>query len=342
MTLHSTLDSLVSSLPKRQRDIIVRRFGLLGKEPQTLASLGEEYGITRERVRQIENAALKSIRGEAQDNADAVSFLEKAIEHIESLGGLRRADLLVDDLKFVFKDHDVSEPYVSLLFAIFKKPQIFGENSEFYPFWYIGEDHVKELKSFVKKVRTLLKSKKEMLVERKEFDQLFAQATKQHKIKEFIALNYLLNSKKFSVNPFGDFGLVEWPEITPKTVRDKSYLILKKRKEPMHFRDIAQHINEIEFDTKKAHPQTVHNELIKDKRFVLVGRGLYSLREFGVEPGTTREVLQRILKKNGALPLEDIVSLVSQERVLKYNTIFLNLQNKKYFKKNDKGHYHLA
>ena len=110
----------------------------------------------------------------------------------------------------------------------------------------------------------------------------------------------------------------------------------------MHFREIAVEINKVRFDHKRAHPQTVHNELIKDTNFVLVGRGLYSLKEFGIEPGTTREVLHRILKKKGPLPLEKIVQLVGEQRVLKYNTIFFNLQNKRYFKKTGGGHYKVA
>ncbi len=110
----------------------------------------------------------------------------------------------------------------------------------------------------------------------------------------------------------------------------------------MHFRDIAQEINKIKFDDKRAHPQTVHNELIKDPRFVLVGRGLYSLREFGIVPGTAKDVVRRILKEKGPLPFDKIVQLVGQQRILKHNTILLNLHNKKYFRKKDGGLYHVA
>ncbi len=342
MTLQQTLTNLVNTLPKRQRDIIAQRFGISGSKPKTLAFLGSKYGITRERVRQIETAGLRALGKEAEKDAQLVSLVQKAIDHIETLGGLRREDLLVDDLKFVFRDSSVSDSYLTLLFSVFKKPAYFSETKDFFPFWYSNQQHVKDLRNFVSRVSLFLKNKKEQLVEKKKFDELFTHVAKQHSIKDFIGLNFLLVSKKFSVNPFGDFGFVEWAEITPKTVRDKSYLILKKNRKPLHFRDIAQEINRIKFDMKKAHPQTVHNELIKDKRFVLVGRGLYSLREFGIEAGTTREVLQRILKKKGPLSLEKIVELVGEQRILKYNTIFLNLQNKKFFKRNQEGKYHVA
>ncbi|MBP6855882.1 MAG: hypothetical protein KBC26_02870 [Candidatus Pacebacteria bacterium] len=341
--LKQLLDELVPrALAGRQKEVIVQRFGIGGGKPKTLALLGKRYGVTRERVRQIEVAALKVLEKHAQDNDRLLGIYKKSIDHLESVGGVRRADFLINDLKFVLRDQALSEPYVELLFGIFRSPEFFLDNKEFHGFWYLKPDHVKELKRFIAKVAQILKTKKEAVIERKKFDELFAQAARQHKMSDFIALNFLLNSKLFAVSPFGDTGLVSWPEIKPKTVRDKSYLILKKRRSPLHFRDIAQEINKVRFDSKKAHPQTVHNELIKDKRFVLVGRGLYSLKEFGIEEGTAREIIHKLLKKNGPSHVDRVVQLVSQQRVLKHNTIVLNLQNKKYFKRLSDGRYYIA
>ena len=53
------------------------------------------------------------------------------------------------------------------------------------------------------------------------------------------------------------------------------------------------------FFNKKAHVATTHNELIKDPRFVLVGRGLYALAEWGYMSGVVRDVIKKILEKNG-------------------------------------------
>ena len=342
MVLKDILNNLVEVLPKRQKDIIVQRFGLDKGKAKTLAALGEKYGVTRERIRQIEAAALHTLSKNSSQQKEFKNIYEKAVLHIETLGGVRRADVLVSDLKFVLKDESVDSSIIELLFSIFKKPMFFAENKEYYPFWYISADSLKQNKEFIAKVAKMLKGKKEEILSKKKFDELFYQVVKSHSIADAVAANFILNSKKFAVNPYGDFGLVEWPEIAPKTVRDKSYLVLKKKVSPLHFRDIAQEINQIKFDTKKAHPQTVHNELIRDSRFVLVGRGLYALKEHGYEPGTAREVLSKILKKNGPSSFDKIVKLVSEQRVLKHNTILLNLQNKKYFKKIDGGLYHIA
>ena len=342
MSLKDNLNKLVEVLAKRQKDVIVQRFGLDKGKPKTLAALGSKYGVTRERIRQIEAAALRSLAKQAEQNKEIKSTYEKCVAHIENLGGVRRADMLADDLRFVVKDQSIDMALIELLFSIYRKPMFFAENKEYYSFWYISPEAMKLNKEFIAKVAKLLKNKKEEILSKKKFDELFYQVVKSHSIAENVAANFVLNSKKFAVNPYGDFGLTEWSEIAPKTVRDKAYLILKKKNEPLHFRQIAEEINKIRFDAKKAHPQTVHNEAIKDPRFVLVGRGLYALKEHGYEEGTAREVLARILKKNGPLSFDKIVKLVSEQRVLKHNTILLNLQNKKYFKKVDGGLYHIA
>lgn len=258
---------------------------------------GGKYGITRERVRQIESAAIKSIAQAAQRERVLVDAFEKACAHIEAHGGTRRADVLPRELEAILKDDSVTSEYIELLFAVFKKPSFFAENKELRAVWYLNAEALKRNKEVVKKFAQLLRGKKEELIERGQFHKIFGQATRMHRVKDNVALNYLANAKQFAVNPFGDFGLSVWPEIVPKTIRDKSYLILKKEKTPMHFRTIARAIDKAGFDAKRAHPQTVHNELIKDRRFVLVGRGLYSLREFGIVPGTTREILHHILNK---------------------------------------------
>ncbi len=143
-------------------------------------------------------------------------------------------------------------------------------------------------------------------------------------------------------NPYNEWGLSAWPEITPRGVKDKAYLVTKKHGEPLHFREIAEKINETKFDHKTAYPQTVHNELIKDGRFVLVGRGIYALKEWGYNPGTVLEVIKTILKKNGGtMTRDDIMKEVMKKRKVRRNTIVLNLQNSKYFEKIDAKTYRL-
>jgi Fe2+ or Zn2+ uptake regulation protein len=162
---------------------------------------------------------------------------------------------------------------------------------------------------------------------------------KTKSVENTIADNYLSVSKNIQQNPYGDVGLREWPEISPSTVRDKIYLVLKKHGEPLHFEDIAKHINRAKFDDERALAPTVHNELIKDERFVLVGRGLYGLQEHGYQPGTAREVIAKVLKTKGALNTAEVMDAVNKQRFFKPNTILINLQNRSFFERSADGKY---
>ena len=155
-----------------------------------------------------------------------------------------------------------------------------------------------------------------------------------------VLANWVGISKIFAKNHFGEWGLVEFPSIKPRGVRDLSYLVMSKTQKPMHFSDVARAISDAV--GKKTHIQTVHNELIKDNRFVLVGRGLYALREWGYEEGTVKDTITRALKEHGSLPKEKIVELVLARRFVKPNTITVNLDNRTYFRKLHDGRYALA
>jgi len=60
--LHGELDGLLSVLDERERRIIDERFGLTGRKPLTLEEVGREFGVTRERIRQLQNSALTKMR----------------------------------------------------------------------------------------------------------------------------------------------------------------------------------------------------------------------------------------------------------------------------------------
>ena len=123
-------------------------------------------------------------------------------------------------------------------------------------------------------------------------------------------------------------------------MRDYAYLVIRRHGSPIHFREVAKLITEL--FNKKAHVATTHNELIKDPRFVLVGRGIYGLREWGHSGGIVRDVIIEVMKKKeGPLTKQEIIDLVKGERVVKDNTVVVNLQNPKFFDKTSDGKYTL-
>lgn len=349
-TFLEILKSFLDILPARQKEIIEKRYGLNGEEPLTLAAIGEEKGLTRERIRQIENAALEKLRKNIEELNE---ILERIKYHLEILGGIRREKRLLEEASYSLIDPYSSKkithlfPQVknSILFLLDLAPYFnyLKETPKFYNSWYRYREILKKVESiqlFTKK--TLEKINHPLDLE--EYHLLVHKIMKRFSIKnEHVLISYLDVSKEFTFNPFGEFGLVNWPSIKPDTIAQKAYLILKKYQQPLHFSEIARLINEIDFgDGKAAFVPTVHNELIKQPQFVLIGRGIYALKEWGYQPGTIKDILVKILKNLGPKNYREILEEVKKERIVKPITVLINLHDKKIFKKLPDGRYTLV
>ena len=111
----------------------------------------------------------------------------------------------------------------------------------------------------------------------------------------------------------------------------------------MHFSEIADSIKDSAFKRKDVTTQAIHNELIKDKRFVLIGRGIYALDSWGFSKGTVADIITDVLERSGEpLHRDEIVKQVLKSRQVKETTILLNLQSKPQFKRVAKATYELA
>lgn len=338
--ISSVVNNLVSDLKPRQKDILNSRFGLDDGEKKTLASIGEKYGITRERVRQIKEESLEIIKSKLVKKEKLINEIKELIAgHLGGLGGLRGDDLLLQELKFILKDKDLHHWHLRFFSEVVGQPSYHSEDNNFRHFWHLGKKYVQLAGVFISQFKKIISNKKEEIISHNKFHDFYVDAIKAYELPDFVGLNYLSVSKQFGINPYGDFGLSDWGEIALKTVRDKAYLILKKYGSPLHFRNISEAIDEINSNAKKTFPQTVHNELIRCPCFVLVGRGIYGLKEHGFESGATGDVIYKILKNKGPLFVKEIVNFVNEQRILKENTIILNLQDKKRFKKMADGKY---
>ena len=329
-------------LTPREREVLEKRWGVKDGRVLTLAEVGYGYSITRERVRQIEAGAVSKLH-QLMKKGELKDFCVTVDNHLKAVGGLRKENLLLDDLKFLLRDSSSSNTLsnkVKLLLDLSKSLEYSPEDNEFHSYWYASREDKQKATGFVGKLVKFLEKNKEALLDQPtSIKNIIKEAAAAYSLKEAVALNYVSLSKHFHVNEYGDFGLTRWPELNPKTVRHWAYLVLRKDKKPLHFTDIAKAINKVKKDDKVANAQTVHNELIKDGRFVLVGRGMYGLQEFGLMPGTAREVIVRLLKKHGPQKSKDLLVLVKKERAFKDNTILINLQNKKHFQRLLNGRY---
>ena len=327
------LETAFMDFTQNQRKVLLSRFGLKTGKAAPLQDIADELGITRERVRQIQEQAMKKL-GSAVKTFEG-PFVQSVVAHLASMGGVRSDSEFVEDVRQKFFAGSTAKHLdQKIRFVLFAAgaPSYRKEDDAVNAYWYANEASHRKFMDFVKQATSIFKT-----TDRQEF---FDRKVYLAVAKDPVSAHFLSIPKHFGVNVFGDVGLAEWPEIQPKTVRDKAYLVLRKSSSPLHFEDIAKNISKLGIDKKPAHVQTVHNELIKDDRFVLVGRGIYGLREQGYQPGTVREVVVRLLKKNGPLQAHDVVARVNQERFLKENTILLALQNRKFFKRLEDGRYH--
>jgi DNA-directed RNA polymerase delta subunit len=329
-----SIKRLLAVLPDRARDVLISRYGL-GKntEKMTLDAIGKLYGITRERVRQIENYAIANIRKSDAYKAEKAAFGELE-DLIHSLGGIVVED---DFLGHVSKDKSLQNHINFLLVVgdIFKKKK---EDEEFKHRWHVNEELAKQVESSLQKLYTGL-TDQDLLPESEmvgKFLEHLEDVSEKYKNQEVIR-RWLSLSKKIGKNAIGEWGVAHSSNVKTKGMRDYAFLVIRKHGSPIHFREVAKQISQV--FKKKAHVATTHNELIKDPRFVLVGRGLYALAEWGYMSGVVKDVIKKILEKSGPLTKDEIVAKVMKERYVKENTIMVNLQNQKYFKKDKEGKY---
>lgn len=370
------VNNIFNELSERERDILIRRFGLHGKGCETLENVGKIHGLTRERIRQIESSSIKKL-AQLDKLERYIENLKKIIQQLlEEHGGLMEREYLLDALVSFSMDGDnfsgkEKEEIISihknhldfliskLLHQEFEKLNNSKKFKKSFKLKYQTLEHLEELAeellAEIKKAQKIFKTE--------EIIEMFTQTESYKKHKEKININSnidisnilnneffeedaeLINNNKalysllkaleeIEQNKFGYWGVHNSREIKPKTINDKIFLVLKENGKPMHFSEIADRINEIGFDKKKANAATVHNELILDSKYVLIGRGIYGLREWGYKQGTVTDVIGEILKQAGKpLTKDEIIEKVLEKRIVKKTTINLALMNKDLFEK---------
>ena len=325
---------ILAVLNDRARDVIIGRYGLGDNTSRlTLEAIGKKYGITRERVRQIENYSISNIR-KSKEYAKEKKIFDELKDYVKSLGGL----ISEEDLLNIASKDKSTQNHIHFLLVVGEGFAHEKEDEEFKKRWHIDSKLSEKIQESLKKLYTNL-SDNDLIVESEivsTFLDHVKELSEEYKNEEIVK-RWLSISKKLGKNPLGEWGKAHSSNINAKGMRDYAFLVIRKHGSPIHFREVAKSIGEI--FNKKAHVATTHNELIKDDRFVLVGRGLYALAEWGYISGVVKDVIKKILEKEGPLTKEQIIEKVLKERYVKENTIIVNLQNPKFFKKDKQGKY---
>jgi len=334
--LKNAVNNILSVIEQeREREIITRRFGLFDRR-ETLEQIGELLGITRERVRQLEKAILIRLKIAAEDNkVPAIHDVERTIiRDLSETGRVGRVQDVAERL--VGKNHDARHrAHVAFIAELSPKLVVVAENDHYHH--TIGiQEHAdeKKIKTDVDEIVKTIKKHGEPL----QIEALHAQLKHENPMQ----VRALASTSKHLAHLKDNWGLTKWPTVNPKNIRDKIYVILAENGAPMHFSDIAKSIKGSEFKRKDVTTQAIHNELIKDKRFVLIGRGIYALDNWGFSKGTVADIISDVLRKSDEpLHRDEIVKRVLKSRQVKETTILLNLQSKPQFKRVAKATYTL-
>jgi hypothetical protein len=325
---------LLSSAPERAREVLVQRFGL-GSNPEreTLEAIGDRSSITRERVRQIEAAGLEAIRGSKVFKEVSGAF-EEIANFMRSLGAIVPEEHLLTLLGKDEKTRNRFRFFLMVNASFFRE----RETNDFLARWHVDHTTAKHIHDALTRLYTSLPDNEvvpeaELLKRFLDELKLVSDAYKNEEVLK----RWLSISKRIDSNPLTEWGRATAPAIRVKGIRDYAYLTVKRHGKPMHFGEVAKTISSV--FSKKAHIATTHNELIKDPRFVLVGRGLYALTEWGFKPGVVRDVIRETLAKEGPLKKEEIIAQVRKARFVKDNTILVNLNDPRHFKRMKDGRY---
>ncbi len=330
--INEVFASILASLAEKERSVISRRIGLTGAR-ETLQEIGDTYGITRERVRQIEDVGIKKI-GRIMRTSPLMKIQESGEKVLKMHGGVMTRDRLINA---IIADIGASESMNAnivdvLLQADFNlqrsKPQL-GTNTYF----HFPEVSKKLIESAHKEAVKILKKRGDIIETSALYEMIKANLFPAFGKVDTIMIDSIMDIYIDLVKGEEKFiGLESWKILNPSTLKDKAIYVLKKKKEPMHFLDIASSITEYFKEPVKV--STIHNELIRNAEFVLIGRGIYVLKEWGYKDGTVLDVVLDIFKKAGApLSTEEITARVLKIRQVKTTTIYMNLQNKKYIER---------
>ena len=330
---------LDDALAGRKAEVLKARYGLNSQgRPQTLESIGRSYNITRERVRQIEESSYKAVR-DLSEFEILTPAIQNMVDFIVQNGGIVTEEYLLSYMPNIQQD---TQPYILFLLHISNDIHKLKESQSYKASWASDPAYVTNTKNSLEMLTKHFNAEKSP----KSLSELRKVLQKNKVALTNTQLEHILSiSKSIDKSPFNKYGLISWSNVFPKTIRDKIEVIFEEQSRPLHFSEIASLIDESTLFNKKrkTHPQTVHNELIKNDQFVLMGRGKYALRKWGYTSGAVKDVIMNILREQGTGMHRDvIVARVQKQREVKKSTILLNLQNKSIFRKDNDNNYHIA
>lgn len=329
LDLSALVEDLFLVLTAKEKEVVIKRFSLDNKPRQTLEKIGKKFGVTRERVRQIEKIGLNKLR-RTIINTKLKNISEMAMGLLNKSGGVANELKLVEELvKSLGGSQEQEGSMIKLLLSI--SPQFIKttKSDDNVTFYYLKNIPGKDIDAVIRKSLQVLEKEQKVMEEGKLLTELALGFNENTYTPEFIRSALATDTRIKKIE--NGYGLMTWRHVNPKSIRDKAFIILKKTAKPLHFEVIAQEIQKAGFDRKSVTVQAVHNELIRYDQFVLVGRGLYGLKEWGYKEGTVADIIEDLLAKKSPMTKQEIMTGVLRQRYVKKGTISLNLQKNPHF-----------
>lgn len=336
-----SFEDVMIKLSDKEQFVIEKRIWIYWTK-ETLQWIGNSFKkpITRERVRQIENSWIKKI-GRVVKTSVLWKIQTKALELIDLHGGVMLKDKIINTIiKELGLSNEVNWAILEIIiqsdFEILKSKPKNGAKTYFFK----QKISPKLIQAVHSEAIKILRKKKDVM----EITELYS-AIKNRFAPRIIIESTFIDS---SLEVFDDLvkweenliGLSRWKILNPKTLKDKTVYVMNKEKIPMHFVDISNKITQYLGDAVKVN--TIHNELIRNNEFVLIGRGIYALKDWGFKSGTVLDVIIQVLQKeNQAMSTEQIADKVLKTRRVKKTTIYMNLQNKNVIERVWRNYYQL-
>ena len=339
LKLHPLISHLLIVLSEKEKFIIQNRFALEKSKKMTLEEIGEHFGVTRERIRQIEKSALRKLERNAQNtNVRILTEFAKAL--LEKQGGLVQDEhfknLLLNILPNVTAE-EIEELHLALVLDA--GIQYESNTLKYHPYYKLSSFNLENIEKVANKGLSILNETEHVIAVEKITNKINDETNSKFDSRTVENILRIVKECKFTEN---GVGLFSWKHIHPRTLKDKILYIFGKEKKALHFQKISVLISESSFDAKKVNVQAVHNELIRNPQFILIGRGIYALSEWGYKSGTVSDVIKEILSDGIERTREEITKSVLERRHVKTITIYLNLKNKPEFVRVGRDKYALA
>lgn len=344
LNLQSLLKDLFLALSNREKDVIVKRFSLENKKKETLEHLGMKFSVTRERIRQIEAMALNKLR-RIIHTTELHFFNKLAQQTLFNQGGIMEEQMFFDSLFNRLPSHANNKNAIQLILLLdssFFCDRAGHNHKSYWRLNLLSNDIIKlsmnEAVSFLEKCHTLV-STDAILSHLRKKNLLNGEISDPQFQDSFFKNILAVDQRLICFN--GCYGLKEWRDINPRSIRDKACVVLKSSGQPLHFNEVAKRINNIGLCKKSVTVEAVHNELIRFHRFVLVGRGIYALKEWGYPVGTVADLIESLLLNKKQMTKHEIVTAILKQRIVKQGTISLNLQKYPQFERIGRAVYTL-